>query len=74
MRGMGSAVRIRETLERIQSEFHELPGLRLTVTQAQRLWHLDRSVCDALLAALVDARFLARTPDGAFVRCRSALN
>ncbi len=63
-----SALRIRETLERIQGEFQELPGLRLTVAQAQRLWRLDRSVCDALLAALVDARFLARTPDGAFVR------
>jgi len=63
-----SAVRIREALERIQNEFHELPGLRLTVSQAQRLWRLDRNVCDALLAALVDARFLARTPDGAFVR------
>jgi hypothetical protein len=66
---MGS--RIRESLARIQSEFRELPGLQLTVAQAQRLWDLDRSVCDALLAALVDVRFLARTPDGVFVRTRS---
>ncbi|HOC16831.1 MAG TPA: hypothetical protein PKK95_01110 [Vicinamibacterales bacterium] len=67
--GMGSsALRIRETLERIQGEFRELPGLRLTLAQAQRLWRLDKNVCDALLAALVDARFLARTADGAFIR------
>lgn len=75
MGGIGSsALRIREALDWIQGEFLELPGLRLTVTQAQRLWHLDRTVCDALLAALVDARFLARTPDGVFVRPRGALN
>ncbi|HSK10453.1 MAG TPA: hypothetical protein VK911_12815 [Vicinamibacterales bacterium] len=61
-------MRIGEALQRIQSEYHQLPGLRLTVVQAQRLWKLDRSVCDALLAALVDARFLMRTPDGTFVR------
>lgn len=67
-------MRIRETLERIQGEFHELPRLRLTAAQAQRLWHLDRTVCDALLAALVDARFLVRMPDGAFVRWTGALN
>lgn len=63
-----SAARIRETLDSIQSEFRQLPGLRLTVAQAQRLWRLERSVCDALFSALVDVRFLVRTPDGAFVR------
>ena len=65
------ASRIRETLTRIQCEFRELPGLQLTVTQAQRLWDLDRSLCDALLAALVDVRFLSRTPDGMFVRAKA---
>jgi DNA-binding IclR family transcriptional regulator len=69
-----SAVRIRDTLDRILDEFQQLPSLRLTVAQAARLWTLDRSVCDALLAALVDARFLVRTPDGAFVRAGEALN
>jgi hypothetical protein len=64
----GSVTRIRETLERIQGEFRELPGLRLTQAQAERLWHLDKAVCDGLLAALVDARFLSRAPDGTFVR------
>jgi hypothetical protein len=61
-------MRIDEVLQRIQGEFVEMPGLRLTTAQAQRLWGLDRDVCDALLGALVDARFLARTRDGAFVR------
>jgi hypothetical protein len=45
-----------------------MPGLRLTMQQARRLWRLDETVCNAVLAALVDAHFLARTQDGAFVR------
>ena len=55
-------------LSRIRGEYLEMPGLRLTGAQAQRLWGLDRDVCDALLAMLVDANFLSRTRDGAFVR------
>jgi hypothetical protein len=45
-----------------------MPGLRLTTAQAQRLWGLDHAACDAVLAALVDSKFLFRTRDGAFVR------
>ena len=65
-------MRIDEVLQRIQGEFIEMPGLRLTAAQAQRLWGLDREVCDALLGALVDAKFLAQTRDGAFVRLDGA--
>ncbi len=61
-------MRIDEVLQRIQGEYDEMPGLRLTPAQAQRLWGLERDVCDALLAALVDTKFLVRTRDGAFVR------
>ncbi|MBI4477031.1 MAG: hypothetical protein HY654_07645 [Acidobacteria bacterium] len=61
-------VRIEQLLQRIQGEFREMPGLRLTPAQAQRLWGLDRARCDDVLGALVDAKFLARTHDGAFVR------
>jgi hypothetical protein len=66
-------MRIDEVLQRIQGEFIEMPGLRLTAAQAQRLWGLERDVCDALLGALVDAKFLAQTRDGAFVRMDGAL-
>ena len=64
---------IDEVLQRIQGEFVEMPGLRLTAAQAQRLWGLERDVCDALLGALVDAKFLSQTRDGAFVRQDGAL-
>ena len=65
-------MRVDEVLQRIQGEFLEMPGLRLTPAQAQRLWGLERDVCDALLGALVDAKFLAQTRDGAFVRMEGA--
>ena len=57
-----------DVLRRVQGEYIEMPGLRLTTAQAQRLWGLDKTACDALLDALVDAKFLFRTRDGAFVR------
>ena len=46
---VSSGTRIHDILERIQGEYLELPGLRLTRSQAQRLWHFDRGVCDALV-------------------------
>jgi hypothetical protein len=59
---------IQDVVRRIRGEFLEMPGLRLTPEQARRLWRLDETACEAVLGALVDARFLAKTRDGAFVR------
>lgn len=60
--------RIDDLLRRIKAEYQEMPGLRLTLEQAGRLWGVDAESCRALLRALVDANFLSRTKDGAFVR------
>jgi hypothetical protein len=60
--------RIQDVVHRIRGEYLEMPGLRLTAAQARRLWRLDESSCEAVLDALVDARFLAKTRDGAFIR------
>jgi len=57
-----------DVLRRVQGEFLEMPGLRLTGAQARRLWGLDAAVCEALLGALVDAKFLFKTRDGAFMK------
>lgn len=66
---MGDSSRgIQDVVRRIRGEFLEMPGLRLTREQARRLWRLDETACEAVLGALVDARFLARTRDGAFIR------
>ena len=62
-----------EVLNRVQGEFLEMPGLRLTEPQARRLWGLDAVSCGAMLDALVDAKFLFRTRDGAFMRVECAL-
>jgi hypothetical protein len=61
-----------ETLRRVRGEFLEMPGLCLTLAQARRLWGLDAASCDTLLSALVDAKFLFRTRDGAFMRFEHA--
>ena len=57
-----------EVRTRVQGEFLEMPGLRLTEPQARRLWGLDAASCNALLDALVEAKFLFKTRDGAFMR------
>lgn len=55
-------------LKRVRSEFIEMPGLRLRIDQAQRLWNLDRTSCEAVLLSLVDAKFLRRDTDEMFAR------
>ncbi len=57
-----------ELLLRIRGEYLEMPGLRLTAEQAQRLWALDLHTCRSLLEALVEAKFLGRTRDGKYFR------
>jgi hypothetical protein len=68
---MPAGCKIGDLLDRIQGEYLELPGLSLTEAQAQRLWDLDRTTCGAMFEALVDVRFLRRSPDGSFVKSRS---
>jgi DNA-binding response OmpR family regulator len=55
-------------VERIRSEYREMPGLSLSPDQARRLWGLDERTCGEVLAALVESGFLRRTPKGAFVK------
>ena len=56
----------------LRAEYLEIPRLRLTQRQAQRLWGLDRTTGEALLDALVDARFLRRTRGAGYVRADAA--
>ena len=63
---------IDEVLRRVQGAFLEMPGLGLTGAQARRLWGLDSAMCEALLGALVDAKFLFKTRDGSFMRVEHA--
>jgi hypothetical protein len=53
---------------RVRGEFLEMPGLRLTLPQAARLWGLDLRSCEAVMDALIRSAFLRRTPTGAVTR------
>ena len=52
----------------IRASYLDSPGLLLSRTQIERLWGFDALTCHALLAALVDARFLTRTESGLYAR------
>jgi hypothetical protein len=55
-------------LLRVQSEYREMPGLKLTEAQARRLWDLDGDTCSLVLTTLLEERFLKCTPNGTYVR------
>lgn len=57
-----------ELLQRIRGEFMEMPGLRLTTRQAQRLWALDNTTCRRALDRLVESGFLRCTDGVHFLR------
>ena len=57
------------TLQRIRSEFEEMPCTRLTLDQARTFLGLhDDAASRALLERLADEGFLARTEQGEYVR------
>lgn len=60
-------------LLRIRAEYREMPGLRLTVAQAARLWALDRDTCEAALERLAHMNYLRRTLDGAYTLTSESL-
>jgi hypothetical protein len=58
----------REAFERIRAEFLEMPGMRLTPEQVQRLSGVDRAICTCVLDDLVRAKFLGVLPNGSYGR------
>lgn len=57
-----------DVLRRAQTEFLEMPGLKLTTAQAARLLSVDEALCGRVLSALVESRFLTETSSARFVR------
>jgi hypothetical protein len=55
-------------VDRVRSEFLEMPGLELTVPQAGRLWSLGLDDCRHVIDELVDAGFLRWTVRRTVVR------
>ena len=55
-------------LERIRTEYLEMPGWCLTLEQMQRLSRVERMLCKRYSDAPVDAKLLCVTSDGAYAR------
>lgn len=56
-----------ELLRRIESEYREMPGLRLSLPQARRLFALRDDICVRVLTTLADRGVLRRDANGAYV-------
>ena len=59
---------MQQTLNRLRNEFLEMPGLRVTASQVQRLCGVDAVRCAAALDQLVATKFLSQDTDGRYVR------
>ena len=59
--------RLRRIAKRIYGEFHEMPGMRLTGAQVQRLWSLSHQECEETLDYLCDLNQLAHDPSGCYL-------
>ena len=59
---------VQQVIERLRAEFVEMPGLRLSAGQVERLCGVEHTVCQLILDSLVDAKFLCRKPDGTYTR------
>ena len=63
-----TATTIRDVLQRVQGEYRDMPGLKLTEAQAQRLLGIDCDTCAVILSTLTERGFLRRTHNGLYVR------
>jgi hypothetical protein len=59
---------VQAVIERVRAEFMEMPGLRLTPEQVQRLCGVERLLCARVLDTLVETKFLCVKPSGAYAR------
>jgi len=65
---MDSTIRISEALARVKGVFLEVPGTQLSTIQASQLAGLEYDICESVLLALEDARFLKRMRDARYSR------
>lgn len=67
-RERGEDSEVSELLKRIEAEYVEMPGLSLTLPQAQRLWTADRHTCQRVFDRLIARGAVRMTVRGRFVR------
>jgi hypothetical protein len=61
-----SSVSVGCLMSRVRGEYSEMPGLRLTLPQAQRLFGLESAACAVIFESLTRDNFLCRGRDGRF--------
>jgi hypothetical protein len=57
-----------QAFERIRAEFLEMPGMRLTPEQVERLSGVESAICKCVLDDLVSAGFLCTSANGSYGR------
>ena len=67
---MSNAAPDTRIVRRIEAEYREMPGLKLTDAQAARLWDLNHDLCQAILTVLVRDGVLTQTHTGEYVSAR----
>ena len=65
---MDTRPRLVQGVQHLKGLFMEMPGTRLTLSEAVRLSGLERPVCELVLETLEHARFLRRASDGCYQR------
>ena len=55
-------------LNRLRSEYLEMPGLRLKPQQVERLCGVERTMCQLALDSLLESKFLCLKADGHYAR------
>ena len=55
-------------MQRVRTEYEEMPGLSVTVAQASQLWNIDPSTAREVLNAMVDVGYLSAGPRGFTLR------
>lgn len=62
------ASRVDHLIRVIRSDFNEMPGMRLTRLQFQRLWNLGEAECDVIVRDLLGQEYLTEGRDGRLCR------
>jgi hypothetical protein len=57
-----------KAIQNIRAEYADMPGMRLTTAQVQRLCGIGPVLCSAALDSLVRERFLCANGDGTYSR------
>ena len=65
---------VQDVINRLRGEFLEMPCLRLTAEQVQRLCGVEPTICQLVLDTLVHERFLCLARDGHYARVTSGLH